>query len=95
MPGGSGNGGTTGAGGTAASDELRLSIKMPAVAAGQEDHVCVVRELPNQNALWVKAIHATLTVGSHHLIVDRVAATTPVQTRPRRVRRRWAARRAA
>jgi hypothetical protein len=55
---------------------------MTAVATGREDHVCVVHELPNQSAIWVKAIKATLTAGSHHLIVDRVATSTALQGSP-------------
>ena len=53
---------------------------MHQVAAGDEAHHCVVVELPNAQPVWVDALHATLTSGSHHLIVDRAAAQTAIMT---------------
>ena len=49
----------------------RLSITKKAVPAEAEDHVCVTLPLGNERTLWVTSIHATLTQGSHHLIVER------------------------
>ena len=53
---------------------------MHQVAAGDEQHHCVVVELPNAQPVWVDALHATLTDGSHHLIVDRANAQTALMT---------------
>jgi hypothetical protein len=75
-PPGSGNG-------TSAGDatQLTAAILIHQAPAGDEQHTCVIVELPNAQPVWVNEIHATLSVGSHHLIVDRRGATTPVQTK--------------
>lgn len=52
------------------------------VAPGAEEHVCVVVELPNSDAVWVNDLHASLTSGTHHLIVDRETVGTPPQLTP-------------
>jgi len=53
---------------------------MHQVASGDEQHHCVVVELPNTEPVWVDSLHATLTDGSHHLIVDRANSGTALQT---------------
>ncbi|MEY4578073.1 MAG: hypothetical protein RL701_2776 [Pseudomonadota bacterium] len=50
---------------------LSASIVMNQVAAGEEAHRCVVVALPNAAPVWVGTLHASLSNGSHHLIVDR------------------------
>jgi hypothetical protein len=80
--GAAGSAGSGGAGSGASSDALRLTVTARDVPGGGEDHVCVTLALPNTQALWVKSVHATLTTGSHHLIVDRHPAGTPLQTEP-------------
>jgi hypothetical protein len=69
-------------GGDAAGAPLRLAIRMKAVPAGQEDHVCVTLPLPNDATAWLKSIHATLTAGSHHLIVDRHPVGSAIERDP-------------
>jgi hypothetical protein len=61
---------------------IRARIIPRRVSPGAEKHVCVVVELPNPERVWVDEIHATLTAGSHHLIVDRRPAGTAAQTEP-------------
>ena len=61
---------------------IRASIIARRVAPGGEHHVCVVVHLPNPGRVWVDDLHATLTGGSHHLIVDRRPAGTAAQTEP-------------
>jgi hypothetical protein len=61
-------------------DPMRLAITAKAVPASGEDHICVTLAAPNDDVAWVTSIHATLTVGSHHLIVDRMPAGTALQT---------------
>jgi hypothetical protein len=74
-------------------DGTRIKARITAlqVAPGGENHVCVTLELPNPNPVWVGQINATLSGGSHHMIVDRRPAGTPVQPTRRYVRRRWVA----
>ena len=55
---------------------------MNAVAPGAEDHVCVIAALPNDKRVWAKSIHARLTRGSHHLIVDRRPANATLSDAP-------------
>jgi hypothetical protein len=62
------------------SDPMRLAITAKAVPASGEDHVCVTLAAPNAETAWVTSIHATLTVGSHHLIVDRLPVGTALKT---------------
>jgi hypothetical protein len=64
------------------SGMLGAELVMKGVAAAAEDHVCVVVDLENDAPVWVSAVHATLTTGSHHLIVDRQAADSPIATTP-------------
>jgi hypothetical protein len=59
---------------------LTASITMHQVASGDEEHHCVVVELPNTQPVWVDSLHATLSNGSHHLIVDRANAQTALMT---------------
>jgi hypothetical protein len=68
--------------GTSGGDatQLKAAILISQAPAGDEQHSCVVVELPNAQPVWVNEIHATLSAGSHHLIVDRRGSTTPVQT---------------
>jgi hypothetical protein len=92
--GGASSGGITGSGGAIGSTNgdigtvtgdgthITASLLMRQVPASQEDHVCVVLALPNTDVAWVNDVHATLTTGSHHLIVDRQAEGTPTNTTP-------------
>lgn len=59
---------------------LKAQIVIKQAAAGEEQHQCVVVELPNTAAVWVTALHATLSDGSHHLIVDRRSASDALAT---------------
>jgi len=65
-------------------DGTRIKARITAlqVPAGGENHVCVTLELPNTDRVWAGQINATLTGGSHHLIVDRRAPGTAVQPNP-------------
>lgn len=83
---------TAGAGGAQAGpgssvsfDGSRIQAQIIArgVTPGAEQHVCVIVEVPNQNAVWVDQVRATLSGGSHHLIVDRQAQGTALQLEPR------------
>jgi hypothetical protein len=89
--GGASSGGSAGAGGatsasigtvTGDSTHIHASLLMHAVTASAEDHVCVVLTLPNAGVAWVSSVHATLTTGSHHLIVDRATPGTAANTVP-------------
>jgi hypothetical protein len=64
-----------------AGDPMRLAISAKAVPSGGEDHICVTLAAPNAEVGWVTSIHATLTVGSHHLIVDRAGSGAALQTK--------------
>jgi hypothetical protein len=77
-----GTGGTTAPGQPNGQTPLRLEIKMTAVLASAEDHVCMIVPLPNDKRVWIKSIHATLTRGSHHLIVDRRPEATQPMDKP-------------
>lgn len=82
-------GGTGAAGDTQGSrvsfdgTQIEAQIIVRNVAPGAEQHVCVVVELPNTDAVWVDEVNATLSGGSHHLIVDRQTAGTPLELDPR------------
>lgn len=58
---------------------LRAWIAKRDVSVDQEDHICVTLAFPNDAPLWVTALHATLSTGSHHLIVDRALAAGGTQ----------------
>lgn len=61
-----------GKGGTTQKDgKLSAYIELSDVPSGAEAHRCVVVELPNTEPVWASEFHATLTNGSHHMIVDR------------------------
>ena len=61
-----------GKGGTTQKDgKLSAFIEISDVPSGAEAHRCVVVELPNTEPVWASEFHATLTNGSHHMIVDR------------------------
>jgi len=74
-----GAGGNAGVGGAGGPEPMRIAITIPNVAVMDEDHVCVTVALPNEQPVWIKTIHATLTPGSHHLIVDRETADATLQ----------------
>ena len=66
---------TNGKGGVSQSDgKLTAFIEINDVPGGAEAHRCVLVELPNTEAVWVSALHASLGNGSHHMIVDRPGA---------------------
>jgi hypothetical protein len=71
-------------GSTVSFDGTRIEAQIIArdVAPGAEQHVCVTVELPNQDVAWVNQVRATLTGGSHHLIVDRRPKDTPLGLEP-------------
>ncbi|HET8934112.1 MAG TPA: hypothetical protein VFN67_11755 [Polyangiales bacterium] len=61
-----------GKGGSTQNDgKLSAFIEISDVPSGAEAHRCVVVELPNTEPVWASEFHATLTNGSHHMIVDR------------------------
>ena len=64
---------TKGKGGSTRDDDGKLTafIEITGVPSGAEAHRCVLVELPNTEAVWVSALHASLGNGSHHMIVDR------------------------
>jgi hypothetical protein len=72
-----GSGGVVGS-----SDTLKLAIVARGVPPDGQEHVCVVVELPNTLPVWVDRIDAVLSGGSHHLIVDRKPAGTPLNSEP-------------
>lgn len=82
----SGTGGSaTGSRGSSVSfdgSRIQAQIIARSVAPGAEQHVCVVVELPNQNQVWIDGVHANLTGGSHHLIVDRQPQGTALELEP-------------
>jgi hypothetical protein len=59
---------------------LKAQIVIKQAASGEEQHQCVVVELPNADPVWVTALHAQLSDGTHHLIVDRRAASDALMT---------------
>lgn len=61
---------------------LAASIVMRDVAPGVEDHVCAVVALDNPAPIWASTLDATLSEGTHHIVVDRRSATTPIATLP-------------
>ena len=71
-----------GAAGSTPASGMPMQVKITArqIAPNGENHVCVVMPLPNTERAFITSIHATLTDGSHHLIVDRVPAGTPTQS---------------
>jgi hypothetical protein len=86
--GGTSAGGSGGTSHTTGSDvsfdgtRIRARITALQVPPGGENHVCVVLELPNPNQVWIGTINATLSGGSHHLIVDRRPAGTAALVDP-------------
>jgi hypothetical protein len=76
-----GSNASAGAGGAAAPGSAPLQVKITARAIPNlgENHVCVVVPLPNTARGYITSIHASLTAGSHHLIVDRRPVGTPTQ----------------
>jgi hypothetical protein len=81
---------TAGAGGTAAvsggsaasSGKLTAQIVARAIPPGGEEHVCVITALENSEQVWVNEVHASLSGGSHHLIVDREDPAATLQATP-------------
>jgi hypothetical protein len=82
--GGAGGDGSTVRGSSVSFDgsHIQASIIARQIQPGAEQHVCVVVELPNPDDTWINQIHATLSGGSHHMIVDRQAAGTPLELDP-------------
>jgi hypothetical protein len=75
--GGMGGSGMGAAGSVApGASPLTIEINARAIPAGGENHVCVVLPLPNTEPAFITSMHATLSAGSHHLIVDRRPAGT-------------------
>jgi hypothetical protein len=56
-----------------------LKITAHAIPPAGENHICVLLPLPNDAKAYITSIHATLTAGSHHLIVDRRPAGSALQ----------------
>jgi hypothetical protein len=50
---------------------LKAQIVAKNVAPEGQEHVCVVVDLGNETSVWVSRVAASLSGGSHHLIVDR------------------------
>jgi hypothetical protein len=61
---------------------LRVTVVARDVPPGDDQHVCVVLPLPNEEPVWVRRMVGILEGGSHHLIVDRQPGATP-QLEPR------------
>lgn len=79
---GTGTGGTGAGGGSTGSSvsfdgtKFIASITARNVVPGDQQHVCVDLVLPNADQVWIADMHATLSPGSHHLIVDRAPGAT-------------------
>jgi hypothetical protein len=86
VAGASGTPGAAGAaGGTPVPNGTTLNAKIIAKAVPPEgqEHVCVVVELSNETPVWVNRVTASLSGGSHHLIVDRQPATAALYSDPK------------
>jgi hypothetical protein len=68
--------------GAASTLPLQIKITARATPSNGEDHVCVVLPLQNTERAWIRSVHASLTAGSHHLIVDRMPVGTATQSEP-------------
>lgn len=79
---GTGGSGPSGSGATSNGSTVSAKIVAKNVAPEGQNHICIVVELPNQEPVWVNKVTATLSGGSHHLIVDRQSASTPLMTEP-------------
>jgi hypothetical protein len=60
-----------------------LKLTMHNVPASSEDHVCVLLEMPNEQAVWSRDAHVTLSEGSHHFVVTSEPADIALQATPR------------
>lgn len=80
--GGTGGSGLSGSGASINGSTLTAKIVAKNIAPEGQNHICVVVELPNQAPVWVNKVSASLSGGSHHLIVDRQPADEPLQTEP-------------
>jgi hypothetical protein len=56
---------------TLEGNTIRATITARNVPPGEDQHVCVVVPLPNEEPIWVNKLTGILEGGSHHLIVDR------------------------
>lgn len=56
---------------------MRATIVARAVPPGEDQHVCVVLPLLNNEQVWVNRMVGILEGGSHHLIVDRRSDLAP------------------
>lgn len=80
-----GSGGAPAAGsGAASGNKLQAQIVAKNIPPEGQEHVCVVVDLGNAAPVWVSEVSATLSGGSHHLIVDRQPADTTVYTDPKK-----------
>ena len=78
VAGGSGVAGSTSP--SSGGSNAQLKITAHAIPPSGEQHICVVLPLPNEQRAFITSIHATLTPGSHHLIVDRSPVGTATQS---------------
>jgi hypothetical protein len=60
--------------------KLYATMDISNIPSGDEAHRCVLVELPNTDTVWVSTLHASLSGGSHHLIVDRRTAKDELLT---------------
>jgi hypothetical protein len=79
-----GSGGAPAAGSGAPANKLQAQIVAKNIPPEGQEHVCVVVDLGNAASVWVSEVSATLSGGSHHLIVDRQPADTTVYTDPKK-----------
>ncbi|HEX7671899.1 MAG TPA: hypothetical protein VF395_20030 [Polyangiaceae bacterium] len=61
---------------------IQAHIRVASVRPGDEDQVCVTLDLGNAETIWANDLRASLSGGSHHLIVDRRPANSAVWTTP-------------
>jgi hypothetical protein len=62
--------------------KFEASITARNVAPGEDEHVCVILEMPTDERVFVSDVQATLRGGSHHLIVDRYDVSADTKADP-------------
>lgn len=62
---------------------MKAQIVVKSVPPDGQEHVCVVVDLGNEAPVWVNKVSASLSGGSHHLIVDRQPASAMLYSEPK------------
>lgn len=62
---------------------MKAQILVKNVPPDGQQHVCVVVDLGNEAPVWVNRVSASLSGGSHHLIVDRQPASAMLYSDPK------------